>query len=358
MHRVNLSPPTAANSQTPAAHLPANISTQLQRLLPRLLLVLALATLVSAAFSAATINRQTWLSLKNFQVVYLLPGLLICILPWFTNTLRLWLWTSLLKLSISLKQLFYISVAAEVASAAMPAIIGGGGARVAMLAAQGAAPSIAASLALLETLEDLAFLLLALPLAVWLAPDLFSTEGSYFLSHVGKMRLFQWSPLRIMAALAICAGLFIFLRSFAPARWREKTRQAIAAIAGGLSQCWATFRVLIAKGKWRFALAVGLAALQWSSRYSLLGLILAGLNLAPNFLEIFFTQWVVFTIMNFFPSPGATGGAELTFALMYQSLIPQNLLGVLGAAWRMLTFTLPVALATGLLFLLAEKRQK
>jgi hypothetical protein len=347
------------SSENPAVCTPHHhVAEKLQRLLPRIIAILGCATLASAMFSASTVNHETWLNLKDFPIGFLALGALIGTMPWFTHTLRLWIWTSFLKLRFSFKQLFHISVASEVTSAALPTIIGGGGTRVAMLVAHGTAPGVAASLGVLGTLEDMAFFILALPLALILAPATFSSEGGYIFSHLGELRLSQLSILEIIAVAAAGVGGVILFKNLAPARWRKKIRQFFSTIGEWLRQSKSIFQELIARGKWRFVLAVGLAALQWSSRYCLLGLLLWGLELAPNFLEIFVTQWVVFTLMNLFPSPGATGGAEVTFALMYKSLIPENLLGVMGAAWRVFTFTLPVALATLVLFMMMGNRKK
>jgi len=352
MHGSELQPLTTASPETSILHDSHKLSAKLQRLLPRVLFILAGATLASMIFSATTINHETWLNLKDFPVGCLLLGLVVCILPWFTHTLRLWIWTSFLKLSFSLKQLFHITIASEVTAAAMPTIIGAGGTRVALLVAQGTAPGIAASLGLMGTLEDITFFLLAIPLAVCLAPATFSANGGYIFSHLNELRFSDLSALEIIAVADVGVGGIILFKNFAPVCWRQKIRKFFCTLREWLQQSKSTFRMLIATGKRRFALAVLLSALQWSSRYCLLGLLLWGLELAPNFLEIFVTQWVVFTLMNLVPSPGATGGAEVTFALMYQSLIPQNLLGVMGAAWRVFTFTLPVALATVVLLLL------
>jgi len=224
--------------------------------------------------------------------------------------------------------------------------------------AHGTAPGVAASLGVLGTLEDMAFFMLALPAALILAPATFSSEGGYIFSHLDELQLSQLSVLGIIAIVAAGVGGVMLFKNLAPARWRKKINKIFNTVGEWLRQSKSIFQELIARGKWRFALAVVLAALQWSSRYCLLGLLLWGLELAPNFLEIFVTQWVVFTLMNFFPSPGATGGAEVTFALMYKSLIPENLLGVMGAAWRVFTFTLPVALATLVLFMMMGNRKK
>jgi len=355
MHRPQPLTPAKNNSDTSTSQDSNHFAQKLQRLLPRLLVILGCATLASAIFSAATINHQTWLNLKDFPAWCLLLGVLICTMPWFTHTVRLWIWTSFLKLRFSFKQLFHICVASEVTAAALPTVIGGSGTRVALLVAHGTAPGVAASLGVLGTLEDLAFFLIALPLAVLLAPATFSKEGGYIFSHLHELQITQLSALEIVWIVVAGIGGVLLFKNLAPVRWRQKAQKIFSTLGEWLRQSKSTFKVLIARGKWRFALAVFFAALQWASRYCLLGLLLWGLELAPNFLEIFVTQWMVFTLMNLVPSPGATGGAEVTFALMYKSLIPQNLLGVMGAAWRVFTFTLPVALAAVMLFLMTAR---
>ena len=350
--------PTVTPSGTQPEHTTHHFSEKIQRLLPRIIAILGCATLASAIFSASTVDHQTWLNLKDFPIGFLVLGVLLGTMPWFTHTLRLWIWTSFLKLRFSFKLLFHISVASEVTSAALPTIIGGGGTRVALLVAHGTAPGVAASLGVLGTLEDMAFFILALPLALILAPATFSSEGGYIFSHLDEISISQLSVLEVIAIIVAGVGGIVLFKNLAPARWRKKIQNFFSTIAEWLRQSKSIFKEMIARGKWRFVLAVGLAALQWSSRYCLLGLLFLGLELAPNFLEIFVTQWVVFTLMNFFPSPGATGGAEVTFALMYKSLIPENLLGVMGAAWRVFTFTLPVALATLVLFIMMGKKKK
>jgi glycosyltransferase 2 family protein len=65
-------------------------------------------------------------------------------------------------------------------------------------------------------------------------------------------------------------------------------------------------------------------------------------------------QWVVFTIMSFVPTPGATGGAELAFTAVYATLLPAGFIGLATAAWRFATFYAPVGLAA-LLFPLLDR---
>jgi hypothetical protein len=60
----------------------------------------------------------------------------------------------------------------------------------------------------------------------------------------------------------------------------------------------------------------------------------------------FLLQWVIFTGMMFVPTPGASGGAEAMFYVVYQALLPAGLIGIVTALWRMLTFYLSLALGS------------
>jgi len=89
----------------------------------------------------------------------------------------------------------------------------------------------------------------------------------------------------------------------------------------------------------------------------MLTVLLAGLHYAVDPFNFFASQWLVFMLMKLVPSPGGTGGAELAFLFFYRTQLPENLLGLLVGAWRVLTFTLPVGLAT-LLFLALVRKGK
>ena len=43
----------------------------------------------------------------------------------------------------------------------------------------------------------------------------------------------------------------------------------------------------------------------------------------------FLLQWVIFTVMVFVPTPGASGGAEAAFLLVYSALLPVRIIGIL-----------------------------
>jgi glycosyltransferase 2 family protein len=104
--------------------------------------------------------------------------------------------------------------------------------------------------------------------------------------------------------------------------------------------------VLIARrGKARFALALGLTAIHWIGRYSVISALALFLGIPFDPVLFWLLQWVVFTLMSFVPTPGATGGAEIAFTAVYATLLPSGVIGIATAAWRIFTFYVPVGLA-------------
>ena len=67
-------------------------------------------------------------------------------------------------------------------------------------------------------------------------------------------------------------------------------------------------------------------------------------------------QWVVFTLMTLFPTPGAVGGAEVSFALIFRGIVPTGVIPLLTTAWRFLTFYLIMVAGAGIIVLFGVGR--
>jgi glycosyltransferase 2 family protein len=113
---------------------------------------------------------------------------------------------------------------------------------------------------------------------------------------------------------------------------------------------WLDFRMVYAlvaeRGKSRFLLTFLITAVQWSCRYSVATAVAYFLGSPVDPVQFFLLQWVIFTAMLFIPTPGATGGAEAAFFLVYQALLPAGLIGIATALWRLMTFYVQLALGS------------
>jgi len=325
----------------------------------RLIVILSVGLLISVAYSAFTVDNSSFNAFSRFPLLCILALAGMVILPWLADTLRVQVWLRFLGKRERFADVFQMTLATEMASAVSPAAIGGSGAKLAWMVSRGIAPGVASSIMALNAFEDVVFFILALPLAL-----LFSSaagDGVTLDKFWGMIQQHNLTGSRTLGffllgiiGLAFAGGLtWTLLPTAFKSRvtgWKKKLMHQ----AGVAKQ---TFRVMIAQGKWRFLITVGLSGLHWVCRFSMLTVLLVGLQHYVDPFHFFASQWLVFMLVKLVPSPGGAGGAELAFLFFYRASLPENLLGLLVGAWRVLTFTLPVGLAT-LLFLALVRKGK
>ena len=61
------------------------------------------------------------------------------------------------------------------------------------------------------------------------------------------------------------------------------------------------------------------------AKFSVLIVILHAFNIDFEAIQIYIRQWVIFVTMLFIPTPGASGGAEASFLLIFGKSIPSDI---------------------------------
>lgn len=323
----------------------------------RLILVLSLGLLITAIYSMCTIDQQAFEALRHFPLRYALLLLVMALLPWFTSTIRLSVWMTFLKHPVRFKELFRIILAADVVSAVTPTAVGGGYFKFGWLIKRGVPAGPAASLMILGTLEEYFFFLISVPAVFWFSP----AARGVFVEIWNKLPAETWRGKDIFSYVLLpLIGMALAGRlawRFMKEAHKNKLRNFWNGVRQQAKLGCDTLRFVAAKGGWRFMVTVGLAGVHWLCRCSLLVILLEGLRQQLDAIPVIMSQWLLFMLMNFVPFPGAVGGAEFGFLLFYRALLPENFVGVLSTAWRMLTFTLPVGLA-GLVFMGQRSKKK
>lgn len=116
---------------------------------------------------------------------------------------------------------------------------------------------------------------------------------------------------------------------------------------------------LLTEHKGKLALVALSTVLYWSSLFMIIPVILRGFGYNPNYLRAYVMQTIFNMIIPYFPTPGASGAAELGFASIFVSFIPRGIIGIVTLLWRFVTFYL--ILIIGSFFALRElgwKRRK
>ena len=257
------------------------------------------------------------------------PGWLrIClVLPpladWLTAGLRMYLFTSVAAPSVTFLACARNCAVGAFMAAATPSQTGGGVAQTYVLVKEGASVGAGLGILYMTFLSTLVFYCLAV-LGLW------GLAHSGIAPGVGN-------SLPFLLAAMMFGGL---------------TFLGIAAIArpdGTLDECADTARGLALHHKRRFAAAVLLSALVFGNKYLAAYFAALSLGLSPPLFDLIVIQVVINVLLYFFPTPGASGGAELSAALLMSALVPAELLGPHTVLWRSATMYLSVLVGGAIL---------
>ncbi|MCE7925069.1 MAG: UPF0104 family protein [Haliscomenobacteraceae bacterium CHB4] len=302
----------------------------LDKLLRRLLPVICIGVIVNLAVTWYLTDRNAAPDWSNFSLTYLLLAALLSLLPWVWHCVRLAIWGRFFGVKISHVNLLRIAVATDVGGTAAPQAIGGAPVKMAMLVQQGYKPGEAATLALLSNFEDMVFFVFAIPVSLALARPWENPLWQYAGGFLEKNGF--WIAAVLLAALV--AFLFFRKKPFSKnGATKPESRWQLL-----ISEFRAAVRLIREKGRKPFILSILALSAQWLTRFSILLAVLLALGQADDLLYLFLLQWMVFVAMTLVPTPGATGGAEAAFLLVFGKIIPQSAVGPALAGWRFITY--------------------
>ena len=68
--------------------------------------------------------------------------------------------------------------------------------------------------------------------------------------------------------------------------------------------------------------------------------ILDGLGVEPHYFRAYIMQTILYLVLPYMPTPGASGIAEVGSASLFVAFIPEKLVGLVTFGWRLFTFHL------------------
>mgnify|MGYP006289883565 CR=1 FL=1 len=98
--------------------------------------------------------------------------------------------------------------------------------------------------------------------------------------------------------------------------------------------------LILSKNKLRLFVASFYTIIYWSLIFMIMPLILKGMGLEPNFFKAYVMQTIIYLILPYMPTPGASGVAEVGFASLFVAFIPKSIVGIVTFGWRLYTFYL------------------
>jgi uncharacterized protein (TIRG00374 family) len=280
----------------------------------------------------------------------------LAMVDWVTNSLRLRLWSRFTGHPLPFLSCLRVFLGSILAQAATPTATGATLFKGMMLAEEGVPGPAAVSLVAIETVEDMLFFILFLPVAFAL--------GATGLMELIAHGVFDQGVKAMIIAFSVMAAAIVLLRlawvaacrgAFGP-RGRRLADRVKGAVSRILTDVRRVYGLIIRRGKARFALAMGLTTIQWGARYSVAALVIAALGGPFHFFLFAGLQWLVFTFATVVPTPGGTGALEGAYALFYAPFLRLPLLASSVALWRLILFYVPIALGA-LAFLWLQRRR-
>ncbi len=315
-------------------------------LFTKLLFVIPIGVIGNLIFSYAFADHTVMYSVARLSPVYLAIALFLGIVPWFTGSLRMFIWSSFLGKDVRYRDIVNIAINAELGAAVSPPLVGGGPVKIGMLMQRGFSGAMALSLTTLESFEDALFFLLMVPIALTVSSawDLPIIRKSFSVYEHRSFWIFLGA-----ACILVFAGAILARSRSKEIMERFPLMRTIARHIKFFScQFIGIGREIMQKGKIVLALTMTLTMIQWACRYSIISLLLLGLGIPPRPLLFMALQVIVFALLTFIPTPGGAGGAEALFYAIYRSFLPTDMIGVVTAGWRFITFYFLLFMASGI----------
>lgn len=314
--------------------------SHLSKIFNKLIIVISIGILGHLLFLLLTTDRSSLASLSKLKFPYVLLILGLIMLPWLGHSLRMFIWSSFLKFPLRFTQAFRIAVTADLGAAITPTIIGGGPIKLGLLMQRGMSAGKAGTLTLLGTVEDLIMYTIAFASGCFFLKDtivsIFISFGNYIrgngLVFLGLLIFFVLLPL-------FYKKYFVkSLRKRLPEKFIQNINQFKSSFSKNLQELKTSMLLILKEAKLRFLFSFSILLCQWVAKFTVLIVVLSALQLDFNTLQMYLQQWLVYLSMIFVPTPGATGGAEASFYLIFNGEIEEKLLPLIISVWRFFTY--------------------
>lgn len=320
-----------------------------------LLPMVALVNVGVLVWSLGTIGLVERLVAPHLLAV---AGVLVFV-PMLANALRLVIASRFLGIGLGLGGSLRVITGTILANSVTPSAMGGMPIKALFLIGEGVEARRAVSLISFQAAEDALCLFGLASLAATLAgsalTDFLAADPDAARRAEQNLEI---AAMIVTGAIAAAVAIGGMARAgWLGLRWRgvlgriwRRTRLSLMMVA----RDWGA---LLRHGKAVALLNLGIAAVQWSVRFSIAGLVLKAFGTAWQPALFWLLQYLVQSISSAVPSPGGVGGAEAGFLLLFAPFVEPAVLLPAMSMWRLLFFYLPL-IGAALMFFALRGRQR
>ena len=323
---------------TPAE--PKTYRFDLTKTINRLVIVVSIGVVAHLIFLLLTNDRNVFQYLSHIKIPYLFIIFFLLAFNWFGHAYRITLWTKYLKQELPFKAALKIALYTELGASVTPTVIGGGPIKLGLLIRNGLTTGKAGFLTLLGGLEDL-----IMYTCVFIVACIHAKSSIFrILTSIFDGIKSNWL---IILGITIVIILIRFILkktnttiSYIPKKYIPAWNNFKNELLNGFSEMRAAFKQVVRDGWSTFLISFPILILQWMCKLSVLVVLLYAIGIEFKPFQIYIQQWIVYLTMMFVPTPGATGGAEATFFLLFEGEIPKEFLPLIVSTWRFFMYYL------------------
>ncbi len=276
---------------------------------------------------------ETLNALKSIQPKYILLCLVMLFVDLMLGGWRNHIFARKLKPGLSQWVSFRANVANMFMGAVTPAHSGAGPAQIYIYMSNGLTFLDAFAIALINMGATLIFMPISALFAIFMIdnqldsgiiPNLLQYGFSFFFLFLLGFLLAFWKPIWVGNGIQKLAGLLgklIPSRKERFAKWGQKTFDNIAKYQKICS-------VLLRQHPYLFPLAVLITILLYFNKYCMQYVILLGLGLHPDIMQVISIQILIQFMIYFAPSPGGSGFAEVSISVLFSKIVPVALVPI------------------------------
>lgn len=263
--------------------------------------------------------------------------------PWMAYAGRVKMWTLFLKEKISYADALRVVVTADLSAALSPTAVGGAPVKAALLLNRGFAPGSVGFMLTIGVIEDIIFYSSGIVLAFFFSAGLLTKIFDRVTTFIFENYIFILAVVIILAIYILLLKkdkipLALKWQQLIPAKIKTRIYILRSKFYESLKEMGSNFKLAFKDGKLRMAISLIVLFIQWMSKFSVLIVILKAFNIEFDSIQIYIRQWVIYVTMLFIPTPGASGGAEASFLLIFGKSIPSDITYLVVSLWRLFTY--------------------
>ncbi|NNE26544.1 MAG: flippase-like domain-containing protein [Saprospiraceae bacterium] len=310
----------------------------LNKTINRLVVVVSVGIIAHLIFLLLTNEKNIFQYLSQIKLPYVFLILVLLSMNWIGHGLRIVIWTHYLKQRLKFLTGVKIAIYTELGQAITPTLIGGGPIKLALFIRNGLSTGKAGFLTLLGGVED--FIMYS---SVFIISCFYARDAVFQIGEAISLFVVEKWDLILLVIIGIFILRIIFKKlnwSIVPRKYNQAWENLMLELKSGWQEMIYTFGKVIRNGFGYFILSFSILIFQWTSRFTVLIVLLYALGVDFEPVQIYLQQWIVYLTMIFIPTPGATGGAEATFFLLFDGEIPKDLLPLIVSTWRFFIYYL------------------